>query len=347
MVSYNIDYLEAKRRPSSPPLKKNNGSTSSKESAGGTVNTPPSVTERERVETSRPMEEYNWLNYVAYTTYAPLYLAGPILTFNDFMFQSRTTLVYSINFKRISMYAIRFAFCLLTMEVLLHYTYVVAISQTRAWTGDTPFQISMIALFNLNVIWLKLLLPWRLFRLWAMLDRIDPPENMVRCVNNNYSAILFWRSWHRSFNRWIIRYVYIPLGGSKRTLLNSLIVFMFVAIWHDIQLRLLLWGWLVVLFILPEVLASLLFPAKKWGSNSIYRHLCAIGGVANVWMMMIANLVGFCVGLDGVSEMLHDMIYTADGIKYVILSSLALFVGLQAMFEFREREKRMGINLRC
>jgi hypothetical protein len=51
----------------------------------------------------------------------------------------------------------------------------------------------------------KLLLPWRFFRLWALADGIDPPENMVRCMANNYSTLGFWRSWHRSYNLWITR----------------------------------------------------------------------------------------------------------------------------------------------
>lgn len=52
----------------------------------------------------------------------------------------------------------------------------------------------------------QLLIPWRFFRLWALLDEIDPPENMVRCMANNYSTLGFWRSWHRSYNLWIVRY---------------------------------------------------------------------------------------------------------------------------------------------
>jgi D-alanyl-lipoteichoic acid acyltransferase DltB (MBOAT superfamily) len=48
---------------------------------------------------------------------------------------------------------------------------------------------------------------WRFFRLWAMADGIEVTENMHRCMSNNYSAQGFWRSWHRSYNRWLIRYV--------------------------------------------------------------------------------------------------------------------------------------------
>src|SRR6202044_3214030 len=109
---------------------------------------------------------------------------------------------------------------------------------------------------------------------------------MLRCMSNNYSALAFWRSWHRSFNRWIIRYIYIPLGGNKRPIVNTLAVFTFVAVWHDISLKLLAWGWLVTLFILPEVIARMIMPPKKvglfkfkintqWNSWPGYRHVCA------------------------------------------------------------------------
>lgn len=157
----------------------------------------------------------------------------------------------------------RLAFALLTMEFTNHYMYMVAISKRQAWDDDPILQICMIGLFNLVLIWLKLLIIWRFFRLWALLDGIEAPENMIRCVINNYSALGFWRSWHRSFNLWIIRYIYIPLGGSDRPMYNILIVFTFVAVWHDIQLRLLAWGWLISLFIVPEIVAGRIFPKRK------------------------------------------------------------------------------------
>jgi D-alanyl-lipoteichoic acid acyltransferase DltB (MBOAT superfamily) len=92
-----------------------------------------------------------------------------------------------------------------------------------------------------------------------MADGIETVENMTRCMTNNYSAMGFWRSWHRSYNRWLIRYLYAPLGGAKNYMLNFFLVFTFVAIWHDISLKLLAWGWLITLFIVPEVIAKKLF----------------------------------------------------------------------------------------
>ncbi|OBA18943.1 glycerol uptake protein 1 [Metschnikowia bicuspidata var. bicuspidata NRRL YB-4993] len=256
------------------------------------------------------------------------------------------------DLKRILVYGARLMFCVLVMEFLLHFMYVVAVSKTKAWEGDTPFQLSMLGMFNLNIIWLKLLIPWRLFRFWSLLDGIDPPENMIRCMDNNYSAVSFWRSWHRSFNKWVLRYIYIPMGGAgagtggyTSRVVNSLVVFSFVAIWHDIELKLLMWGWLVVLFLLPEIFATSYF--KRYSNNSWYRHLCAIGAVVNIWMMMIANLYGFCLGHDGTIALLRAFFGTSNGLIYLVLSSGALFVGAQVMFEIREAEKRRGVDVKC
>lgn len=238
------------------------------------------------------------------------------------------------------------------MEVILHYMYVVAISKTKdqgSWEGDTPFQLSMIGFFNLHIIWLKLLIPWRFFRLWSLVDNVDPPENMLRCMSDNYSASGFWRSWHRSFNRWIIRYIYVPLGGNKKLpVLNMLAVFTFVALWHDISLRLLAWGWLVTLFVLPEFVGKKLFPARKFeGREMLYRHLCAVGAVGNILMMMAANLVGFAIGLDGLKVLISGILGSYAGVFYFLGACTALFVAAQVMFEHREDEKRRGIDLKC
>lgn len=67
------------------------------------------------------------------------------------------------------------------------------------------------------------------------------------------------------------RYIYIPLGGAKNTILNTLLVFTFVALWHDLSFRLLAWGWLISLFVIPELLANYIVPKSKvWAfSNSI------------------------------------------------------------------------------
>jgi hypothetical protein len=42
---------------------------------------------RKRVSTPLPEEDYSFVNYLSYALYPPLYIAGPIITFNDFVWQ--------------------------------------------------------------------------------------------------------------------------------------------------------------------------------------------------------------------------------------------------------------------
>ena len=254
------------------------------------------------------------------------------------------------------LYGLRFLLALLSMELIIHFIYVVAISKANPdWAHYTPFQLSMLGYFSLHHIWLKLLIPWRFFRLWALLDGVDPPENMVRCMSDNYSALAFWRGWHRSFNRWIIRYIYIPMGGSGkgtsqiRAIANLLAVFTFVALWHDISLRLIYWSWLIVLFVLPEIICSkVLFPARAYKDRpELYRVISGMGAVCTVLMMMAANLVGFAVGLDGLVGLVRGITSGWQGWAFLASACGTLFVGVQVMFEIREDERRRGIVMSC
>jgi D-alanyl-lipoteichoic acid acyltransferase DltB (MBOAT superfamily) len=159
---------------------------------------------------------------------------------------------------------------------------------------------------------------------------------------NNYSPLGFWRSWHRSYNLWIVRYLYIPLGGTHRLAATSILIFTFVALWHDLSPRLLAWGWLAAVFILPEMMARRALPPSmvraqlfqsfttedesvltwsfvlcmQFGERWWYRHACAAGGVFNILLMMGANLVGFVLGMDGAQYLAHELVSNWDGKSY-------------------------------
>ncbi|KAI0521569.1 putative glycerol:H+ symporter [Xylaria bambusicola] len=342
LISFNLDYYWSLDRRSASPVEKQLD--------------PSSLSERDRVSTPAQSKDFSFRNYVAYAIYAPLYLTGPIITFNDYISQLRYKPA-SLETSRTIRYAIRFAFALLSMEVILHYDYVQAIAKVSPrWAEYTAAQLCLLSYFNLHLIWLKLLLPWRFFRLWSLVDGVDPPENIIRCVSNNWSTLAFWRSWHRSFYRWSLRYIYLPLGGSSfstardaaRSVLTYVLVFTFVALWHDIQLKLLIWGWLVVFFMLPEMAAGSLFPKRRWERHPTgYRMLCCAGAVANILMMMTANLVGFAFGVDGLRSILAGIFQHFTGYVFLAIACTVLFVGVQAMFEIRESEMRRGINLKC
>ena len=56
----------------------------------------------------------------------------------------------------------------------------------------------------------------------------------------------FWRRWHISLSTWFRDYVYIPLGGSRCTLMrwsiNIVTVFLLSGLWHGGDATFLIWG---------------------------------------------------------------------------------------------------------
>lgn len=60
------------------------------------------------------------------------------------------------------------------MELVLHYMYVVAIKDAKAWQNDTPFELSMIGVWNLFIVWLKV--RWYSQRIHATIDLADTNE---------------------------------------------------------------------------------------------------------------------------------------------------------------------------
>ena len=67
--------------------------------------------------------------------------------------------------------------------------------------------------------------------------------------NSPYKAVSivdFWDRWHMTLTRFFTRYVYIPLGGSRRgkirTYLNVMIVFFVSGVWHGANWTFILWG---------------------------------------------------------------------------------------------------------
>ena len=79
--------------------------------------------------------------------------------------------------------------------------------------------------------------------------------------NFNYPYIAksmteFWRRWHITLSRWFRDYVYIPLGGNRRSTLrtgvNKLIVFLLTGLWHGANWTFVVWGAYNGAFLLGE-----------------------------------------------------------------------------------------------
>jgi D-alanyl-lipoteichoic acid acyltransferase DltB (MBOAT superfamily) len=292
---------------------------------------------------------------VAYCFYPPLCIAGPIITFNAFAHQlapqaSHSPLLARPSGREVARYALRFLAVLACLEALTHGIHANALAASRAWRGGgglgpalAPPQLGAVGYWTLVFMWLKFTAIWRFFRLWSLAAGIAPPENMTRCVNNNYDIEGFWRNWHASFNRWLVRYLYVPLGGAAWRLANVWAVFTFVALWHDLlEPRLLGWAWASALCLVPE-LAAKRAARSAWAARrrhtAAFRHVRAAAAALNITALMAANLVGFVLGLDGVQHF-STQIFSAHGARFAAAMLAAFFAAAHVMFEIREGEAR-------
>ena len=82
-----------------------------------------------------------------------------------------------------------------------------------------------------------------------------------------------WRRWHATLNRWVMDYIYIPLGGSRyglwRKNRNLVVAFILMGLWHGANWTFLIWGalhggWLVAHAMLQPYLPRLPESAPSW-----------------------------------------------------------------------------------
>ncbi len=120
---------------------------------------------------------------------------------------------------------------------------------------------------------------------------IDLPMNF----DSPYKAVSirdFWKRWHMTLTGFLTRYVYFPLGGSRkglaRTCLNTLIVFLISGLWHGANWTFILWG---LIHGLLSCLDRLLEKAEEKVFRPV-RWLCTFAVVNVTWLLFSAESVG-------------------------------------------------------
>ncbi|ONK61807.1 uncharacterized protein A4U43_C08F33780 [Asparagus officinalis] len=290
-------------------------------------------------ETSIPRDDHSFSTYLCYLIYAPLYIAGPVVSFNAFAKQLGTP-QKSYSVRQTAWYGFKWVLNLFLMETMTHFFYYNAFAISGLWRQLSPLDIFIIGYGVLNFMWLKFLLIWRYFRFWSLIAGIEAPENMPRCINNCHDLEGFWKSWHASFNRWLVRYMYIPLGGSQRKLLNVWAIFTFVAIWHDLEWKLLSWAWLTCIFLIPEILVKSSISkhqARSALGRFVLHELSAVAGAVTIMCLMVANLVGYVIGPSGINWLVSRLLHK-EGLPVLGGIFASFYVGTKLMFHIRDKK---------
>jgi len=85
----------------------------------------------------------------------------------------------------------------------------------------------------------------------------------------------FWRRWHISLSSWLRDYLYIPLGGSRRgglrTLLNLMVTMLLGGLWHGAAWTFVIWGGLHGFYLIVHRLWAALPWLARWRSTTAWR----------------------------------------------------------------------------
>ena len=199
--------------------------------------------------------DYTFLEYAVYTVFFPKITMGPIVLHSEVIPQFRDSSKKRLDYNNLSQGLYAFALGL-GKKVLLADTLaklvnagfeniyqintMTAIIVTLSYTLQLYFDFSGYCDMAVGV---------------AKMLNIELPYNF----NSPYKAKSiseFWDRWHKTLTRFFTRYVYIPLGGSRkgkiRTYINTMIVFLLSGLWHGAEWNFVFWGFLHGLFMTVE-----------------------------------------------------------------------------------------------
>ncbi|CAM2111139.1 unnamed protein product [Caretta caretta] len=271
---------------------------------------------------------YSFFWMLAYMFYYPVFHNGPIMTFNEFTKQMKRPEACSLksNLCILLLGIIRIFFWWWLAELMIHLMYIHAIYSSSShleavsyWTlaGTLQARISPpvqcffrccccqhkggLALAQVLFFYVKYLVLFGIPALIIRMDGLKPPA-LPCCVSTMHSFTGMWRSFDVGLHHFLIRYIYIPMGGSHGSvfgmLFSTAITFSFVSYWHGGHNYLWFWAALNWLGIIAENgvkrLLSVSFVRDlidRFFSPRICRRLHAALAAVSTSMLILSNLV--------------------------------------------------------
>lgn len=188
---------------------------------------------------------YSFVHYACFVTYFPQLIAGPIVTHDElvpqFLDKSKKKIDFDNMAKGIYIFTLGLSKKVLVADMfgkLVSYGYEVADTLT------TLPAIIVILSYTIQIYFDFSGYCDMAIGLGKMMN-IDLPQNF----NSPYKALTiteFWERWHMTLTRFFTKYVYIPLGGSRkgtlRTYVNVFLVFLISGFWHGASWTFVVWG---------------------------------------------------------------------------------------------------------
>lgn len=198
------------------------------------------------IDTARgTAREYSLPNYALFVSFFPHLLAGPIIHHKEIMPQFDDLRNKIINYRHIAQG--------LTLFFLGLFKKVIIADALAGWANagfDVAPSLALIEAWTTSLSYtLQLYYDFSGYTDMALgaslLFNIKLPFNF----NSPYKSLTiqeFWRRWHMTLSRFFRDYIYLSLGGNRvpepQIVLNILITFFLVGLWHGAGWTFVIWG---------------------------------------------------------------------------------------------------------
>jgi alginate O-acetyltransferase complex protein AlgI len=243
------------------------------------------------------VKERDFLRYLLFVTYFPHLIAGPIIHHKQVMPQFAERSTYRLDWTNFA-HGLTFVVVGLGKKVLVADTFGLVAKQifdlasngghvkfATGWAGALAYTLQLYFDFSgYSDMAVGL----------SLMFNVELPFNF----NSPYKAgsiIEFWRRWHMTLAIFLRDYLYIPLGGNRRTKLrryaNLFVTMLLGGLWHGAGWTFVVWGalhgvYLIVNHGFRAMKARLGWPESRFGT---------VGKVASVALTFGCTVVGWVV----------------------------------------------------
>jgi len=246
----------------------------------------------------------NIINFAAYVTMFPQLVAGPIVRYKtiakqlDKRQETISGFVYGIRRFIIGL----FKKVMIANNIGFLWETIIAgnletLPTTTAWLGAISFSFQIyfdFSGYSDMAIGLGEMIGFH------FLENFDHPY-----VSKSITE--FWRRWHISLSTWFKEYIYIPLGGSRKGIINQirnlLIVWGITGFWHGASWNFILWGLYFGILLVIEKLFLLKVLER---TKPIVRHLYTLFFVIISWVIFafedIAQIAQYIKAMFGMNQ---------------------------------------------
>ena len=242
----------------------------------------------------------NIIDFLSFVFYFPLFLNGPLLTFDKFHEQMKKRIVRP-SFMTLIIEVVSCVVYFGLIEVSFHFFYSTSISQHTHILAELGCWDTLGIIWSLlQFFYVKYVVFYRFAGVFAQVDGLEPP-GQPGCISNLYTFVDMWRYFDKGLYTFLQRYIYIPLGGSRfglfRQILASFCSFAFVGFWHGGTEKYIAWALTNWAGIAAEAFASrvmMLAVSRRVlakTSPRMYRRMCALFGSITVCFLILSNMI--------------------------------------------------------